>query len=290
MHRLAIIAGLFVSACCLFPRKSVAGEEAQALLWRVEHPTLQYPSFLFGTIHLICPEDYFWTERMDSALGMCEEVCFEMDMDDPGLLSAIAVGMLDNSGKVLEDYFTPEEYGVLKAFMTDSLGVQIDMFQRLKPAALQTLFAASTAPCETPVSYELKIMEIAKERNVSITGLESPQEQLDVLNSLQDETVLEELIRSIKDRKEAHQEYRELLGAYKRQDLDLLSRLLEASKLSDEEKDVFLYTRNRKWVSRIQDKMEQRPVFFAVGAAHLGGEKGLIQLLRAEGYVVKPVL
>jgi uncharacterized protein YbaP (TraB family) len=54
--------------------------------------------------------------------------------------------------------------------------------------------------------------------------------------------------------------------------------------------DIMLFDRNRKWIARIQKMMADKPTFFAVGAAHLGGEKGVIALLRKEGYTLRPIL
>jgi uncharacterized protein YbaP (TraB family) len=53
--------------------------------------------------------------------------------------------------------------------------------------------------------------------------------------------------------------------------------------------DAFLDERNKKWIERMEERMEQKPVFFAVGAGHLLGENGLIQLLRNSGYTVVPM-
>ena len=64
-----------------------------------------------------------------------------MDMDDPSVMMQIAMGMIDNSGRTLKDYFTPEEYALVESFVNDSLGMNIAMFQQMKPAALQSLFA-----------------------------------------------------------------------------------------------------------------------------------------------------
>jgi uncharacterized protein YbaP (TraB family) len=53
--------------------------------------------------------------------------------------------------------------------------------------------------------------------------------------------------------------------------------------------DLLLVTRNKNWIPVMGEMMKTQPVFFAVGAGHLGGKNGVIALLRQEGYTVVPV-
>jgi uncharacterized protein YbaP (TraB family) len=80
-----------------------------------------------------------------------------------------------------------------------------------------------------------------------------------------------------------------MLEAYKKQDLPLLNHIIQQSRTEGTNMDAFLDDRNKKWIERMEERMEQKPVFFAVGAGHLLGESGLIQLLRNSGYTVVPV-
>src|SRR6478672_9691055 len=68
---------LFASSC-----KAEKKEGEQSLLWRITGRGLTKPSYLFGTIHMVCPGDYLWTDAMKKGLAACKKVCFEMDMDD----------------------------------------------------------------------------------------------------------------------------------------------------------------------------------------------------------------
>ncbi|MNY79236.1 TraB family protein [compost metagenome] len=53
--------------------------------------------------------------------------------------------------------------------------------------------------------------------------------------------------------------------------------------------ELMLFSRNKKWIPRMRKIMAVKPTFFAVGAAHLGGENGVIALLRKEGYKLRAV-
>lgn len=261
----------------------------KSLLWRISSKDMKKSSYLFGTIHLICKEDYLWTSAMARALKTSTEVCFEMDMDNPSLLLETATGMIDNSGKKLKDYFTEEQYQKLEKYISDSLHMDISMFQQMKPAALQSIFSLKAVDCAIPVSYEGNIMDEAKKQKKLITGIEDAYEQLALFDSIAIDTVIKDIVSMVENHSDSKKEYRELVLAYKKQDVPKLYAIIEESKQLGDNLDAFLDLRNQKWIERMIEKMDQNSVFFAVGAGHLWGDKGLITLLRQAGYIVTPV-
>lgn len=261
----------------------------KSLLWKISGNDIRKPSYLFGTIHLLCKEDYIWTPAMNGALKKADEVCFEMDMDDPGVLLAVASGMIDMSGKTLKERISPADYQIIEQFVEDSLRMNMSMFQQMKPVALQSLFATKTINCNDPVSYETNIMEIAQRQKKSITGLEEPSEQLALFDNMDEDTVIRDLVDMAKDYSHEKKEYKLMLDAYKKQDLPALYEIIHEAEMEGEDMGQLLNERNKKWIERIEDKMEQKSVFFAVGAGHLWGDYGVIALLRAKGYKVEPL-
>lgn len=263
--------------------------ENRSLLWEISGKGLLKPSYLFGTIHAICPDDYVWTAAMDSSMKTCELVCFELDMDDPGLMMQIGMGMIDQHGKKLADYFTPEQYALISQYVTDSLHMNIGMFQQMKPAALLTLFATSAAGCAEPVSYEARIMELAQTRHQEVIGLEEASEQIALLNSIPTDSIAQYLIEAIKGGQREKSDFAAMTTAYKEQNLPRLYQLIEETRSEGANMLLFLDDRNEKWISRMEGWMEQKPVFFAVGAGHLWGSKGVISLLRRAGYTLRSI-
>jgi uncharacterized protein YbaP (TraB family) len=266
-----------------------AQNSGQGLLWRITGPGLDKPSFLFGTIHLICPSDYFWTSAMQRSLDSTEQVCLEMDMDDPNLQMQIAMGLIDKSGKQLREYFSPEAYSRLERFATDSLGTNLNMLQPMKPAALVSLLTSMTLSCSQPLSYETRIMEAAQKSGKEILGLEAASEQLELLDQMPADSIVKAVMAMTEDMDGQRQELNLLVSAYKSQDLQRLYDL--TMELNDGTADMkkFLDERNHKWISRMERHMKAKPTFFAVGAGHLWGPKGVIALLREAGYTVSPV-
>ncbi len=260
-----------------------------SLLWRISGKGSAKPSYLFGTIHLLCPDDYLWTAAMKASLKSTAEVCFEMDMDDPKVLMAATEGMGENDGKLLKDYFTPEQYNKLATFTKAEFGMDLSAMQQMKPVMLQMLFTTKAVSCAIPVSYEANIMEEAKKQGKEIVGLEAPEEQLAVLNTLKEDSVVDGLMQLTDSFAESKAQYAAMLDAYKKQDLPGLYQQIQGSKELGEDMGAFLNDRNVKWIPRMTKIMKGHPVFFAVGAGHLWGNHGVITLLRKAGYTVEPV-
>lgn len=259
----------------------------KSLLWRISGKQMAQPSYLFGTIHIICADDYIWTAPMQNSFDKTNELCLEMDMDDPNLLMEIGQGLINTSGRELRDYFTAEDYELLSKYVKDSVGMDLSGFQQMKPAGIFLLLAGRSSDCVQVISYENRMMELAQKNAKEVTGLETAQEQLDLFDNLPADSVAKDIIETIKGGDEQTETLKKLTTAYKQQDIAKLYELIKESK--DLDLGGFLDTRNEKWVPRMIQRMDQRSVFFAVGAGHLWGDAGVIHLLRKEGYTVEPV-
>lgn len=261
----------------------------KSLLWRISGNGLTKPSYLFGTIHLICKEDYFWTERMKKALAASDKVCFEMDMDDPEIFSMAMQGMADTSGKSLKDYFSATDYEHLKQFMQDSLEMDISQMPDMKPMMLEMMLSAKVLPCPIPESYEGNIMTTAQADKKEILGLESIQEQMNLVDNVPDDSAASGLMQLVDSFGNSKKQYAKMIASYKNQDLPALYDLVKKSEDGSMDLNAFLDERNKKWISRIEAKVKENSVFFAVGAAHLYGSNGVINLLRKAGFTVEPI-
>lgn len=262
---------------------------AKSLIWRISGNGLSKPSYLFGTIHLICPADYIWTSVMEQSFRQSDRLCMEMNLNDASIMMQVAVAMIDKSGKNLKDYFTETQYKKLEKYFTQSVGMDLAPFQHLKPIALQSMMTEKSSGCSDPVSYEDSLMHMAKTAGKSLDGLEQPSEQIAALDTIPTDSVISDIMQSLDDTLGIDSQYTAMVAYYKIQDLPGLYRTITSSNGLDGEMGPLLNDRNARWVSRIQERIRTNSVFFAVGAGHLWGDKGLITLLRKEGYRVEPV-
>jgi uncharacterized protein YbaP (TraB family) len=269
--------------------KSPSTVANKSLLWKISGKDLNKPSYLFGTMHIICPDDYIWTKKMEEALTKSEKVCFEMDMDAPAVMMSVATGLIDPSGMTLLDHFGAENYKKVSDYMRDSLGINIMLFNTMRPTILPVLFSEKSSHCQVTVSYEDKIMQAAKSAGKEIQGLEYPEDQIALLNTLPADSVIKDIMDIVNGTKNEDTNYYKMIAAYKSQDITALHDLINASQDMGDNPGVFIDDRNIKWIPRMVDMMDQNSMFFAVGAGHLWGDNGVINLLRKEGYTVTPI-
>lgn len=260
----------------------------KSLLWKITGKGLKKPSYLFGTIHIICAADYVWTPAMQKALGESNKVAFEMDMDDPTLQAQMTAGMMLPEGKKLKDFYTEEDYKKLSAFAGKN-GLPLQMMQQYSPFALVSFLYLKAVTCPIPASYEGNITGIAQEQQKEIVGLETVQEQMKVIETMNIDSVAQSVLKITDDIDSFKLTFTQMLDVYKKQDLPALYKLFLESPDYKDDLQSLLFDRNKKWIPAIIKLAQQQSTFVAVGAGHLWGEQGVISLLRKEGYTVVPV-
>jgi uncharacterized protein YbaP (TraB family) len=138
-------------------------------------------------------------------------------------------------------------------------------------------------------AWEQKFMQMAKARQIEIKGLENTKDQLDVMDSIPYQVQADMLAKSLLDVDSLRISFKQMLNVYKSKDLDSLNKLMNDDTSFSRYEDIMLDKRNAKWIPEIIAQAKMEATFFAVGAGHLGGEKGVINMLRKQGYTVKPV-
>lgn len=268
----------------------VKEKDDNTLLWQVSGNGLKKPSFLFGTFHLLCKNDVHFSDQLRKAVKYCDEIYMEMDMDDPSMLLSSMLYMNMKGGKKLEDLYTPEEYKRLQSYFADTLHMPVMLLQSAKPYFLVALLYPKMMECNDPVGLETELVKMAKDDKKEIRGLETMQFQASVFDSIPYEWQAKELLKNIDSFSVYKNEFDTMLGFYKDQQLDSLRNMITKSEFgSDQYQDLLLNDRNRNWVNQLKDIMKKQSVFVAVGAGHLVGDMGLINLLRKAGYKVEPL-
>jgi uncharacterized protein YbaP (TraB family) len=136
-------------------------------------------------------------------------------------------------------------------------------------------------------------MEEAKKHDKKIKGLETMAYQAGMLDSIPYKLQAQQLVSYIDSANTGNiedKQMKEMFDAYKKQDLKKLEELMvETDAGMAGFTDLLLYHRNQNWVKKLKVLMHEKSLVIAVGAGHLPGEKGVINLLRKEGYTVSPV-
>lgn len=281
---------LFLPFCFFFFILILPVRAQKGLLWEISGNGLQKPSYLFGTIHLIPADDYFLPEGTKEALSSSGKVVFEMDISDPTLQIKLLSAMVMDSGKTLKSLYTPSRYRFIEKTLEKKYGLSLETFATTKPILIQQSLLVRKISGGDLKSYEKEFMAMAKEQSKPIGGLETLEDQISALSAMPLEKQAEALLRSLKKPGEFDKMLRKTVRLYREQDIDgLLKSVSENKSGFSDYQDALLDNRNRNWIAPMRTMMEEGPVFFAVGAAHLGGPNGIIALLRAEGFTVRPL-
>ncbi len=286
---LVFLALFFVS---FFIEKQIvkAQDAPQSLLWEITGKDLKQASYLFGTFHILCPQDLIMTEAIKSRLKSSEQLVLELDMDDPNMMSEMQKIMMLTGGKTLKNYLNEKEYARVGQFFKDSLNMPIDNLAGMKPFMLSTLLYPKYLGCQT-ASWEITLMNLAQSQKLEVLGLETIQEQMKALDFMSVDEQAKSLVESVTDYAKGRKVIREMLNLYKTQAVEKMYQISidYFSKDMKGMEKVMLEDRNRLWIPLMEKMSKEKPTFFAVGAAHLGGQTGVIALLRKQGYSVKPI-
>jgi uncharacterized protein YbaP (TraB family) len=291
---------IIICSCCIFffgcrsqPAKPAAKKQTNnnSLLWQVTGKGLTKPSYLFGTFHLLCKDDIHFSDQLKNGIKSADEIYLELDLDDPSTMLGGLLYMNMKDGKKLKDLYTADEYKKVESYFNDSLHMPMMMLQSMKPYFLVALLYPKMMNCKTASGVEEELMKIAKENKKEIKGLETMQFQASVFDSIPYEWQAKELLKNIDSFSFYKNEFDTMLQQYKSQQLTAMEKSLSKSELGSEKYEGILLTqRNANWVAQLKGIMKRESVFVAVGAGHLVGPKGLISLLRKEGYTVEPLV
>ena len=264
------------------------------LLWKISGNGLKNPSYLFGTIHMLCNDDAVLSDSLKNIIKNVKEVYFEVDLDNMFEMLGVMGKMKMRGDTTLQDLLSVADYEKVKNYF-ESKGSMLpfSMLETYKPMLAASTLQQGGLPCENTAMMEQEIMQEAKQYNKPIKGLESMGYQASVLDSIPYKLQAEQLVSYIDNAMKGgddDKELSEMMEAYKSQDLKKLEEMLMKSDPSiSNYTDILLYNRNHNWIEKLKELLPEKSLLIAVGAGHLPGKEGCINLLRLQGYKVTPV-
>ena len=279
------------------------------LLWKISGNGLQKPSYIIGTYHLAPVSFTDSIKGLKAALDASEQVYGEIVMADlasPENQQKAQAAMMLPDGQTLDKLFTADEMTRINALVKSVLGVDMtnpmvaQQLGKLTPYALQVqlgvLIYLKKHPGFNPnEGFDSYFQKEAAAKGKGVGGLETFDFQI---NTLYKSTTMErqkQLLLCMADNLEFTEEQTEnVVKAFFTQDLDGIEKAMDA-KLNNtcdgtpEEKETLIYSRNDNWMKQMPEIMKQKGTFFAVGAGHLPGERGLLAQLKKAGYTVEGI-
>ena len=270
-------------------------QEPSSLLWKIEGND-KHASYLFGTIHMIDEASYFFTKEMQTAFDTAASLALEFNLENAMDLGS-QMGLLQQAfmrgDTTISDLVSDEEYKMIKSHF-DDMGIPFFFLERIKPMFL-TIFASEDifsggGSMDDIKSYELELVKKAKLQSMPMEGLETMEYQISIFDSIPYRAQAEMLINTIQAGDEGDEGLDSLVYYYTKQDLRNLDRLINSDETTKKYRSLLLDNRNRNWIPVMEGLMSKQSMFFAVGAGHLSGTMGVIQLLRDKGYTLSPIL
>lgn len=277
----------FLIGLFLFLSGFVFGQN-NSLLYQVKGKDKKI-SYLFGTMHMIPDSLYYFPAKLDKIISKSDEVVLEVA--NMSTQSGVEKLMTLESGSSF-DIFSPEQKDSVIVWGSAMLGIKPEQFEKTfekrKPYTLMQLSLQKMISGKIRM-IDMEIESKAKSNKIPVSGLETIEYQLSIFDRMQKEETAELIMEMIRNPKASDEAFVEMTKAYSEKDTERLSRLIRESDAMGSASDELLDKRNANWVPQMDALMNSKSCFFAVGAGHLGGQNGVIQLLRQKGYEVTPV-
>ena len=273
---------------------TLAGQQSKesynALLWKITGNGLTKPSYVFGTIHIADKRVFHFTDSLYNSLEQSEGFATELDMGS--VMSAYLKQALEKdeenddtdkkegSEKYLVDVLDIKLINKYKSALEEKFGKPIDKIKlrdidKIKEGWMGDVIRKG----EMNTFMDAYLFDIARRQGKWVGGIEDPEDQF----GLNEKFSIEEKLESL-DTDSKTIEW--MISTYLKQDLDAIDHSYEISPRS---KDAILIKRNIKMARRMDSLAHIRSMLFAIGAAHIPGREGVINLLRKRGFIVTPV-
>lgn len=258
--------------------------QAQSVLWEISGNGLKKSSYLFGTVHIQDKRVFGFDDLLYKKLKSCKTYAMEITPDADNLAS-IAKGMMLPEGKTLKDIYSPEDYQLIADTLKKYTGMPIVLFNTMQPIVLSSMLTDAQLKKDMDAALDIHLYNYAKEHKLNTASIETVDEQIAAMGSISSGYVLE----TFKNVQAGDTTLNKILEHYCAARLDSLHHYLTEEDEEGFETEELLDNRNVRMADRIGEMAQEKPVFAAVGAGHLWGDKGVIALLREKGYQVEPV-
>lgn len=273
------------------------------LLWKVSGNGLNEPSYIIGTHHLAPFSIMDSIAGLRNAMNETRQVYGELkmsEMQSPATMQQMQKTMMLEGDTTLTSLLSPEDFATANKFCKENLMMDLSMATKLKPAFLLNnvvvaAYIKHIGKFNPQEQLDTFFQSQATSNGKKVDGLETPEFQFNLLfNGYSLERQAQLLMCTINNIDTEVESLKKLTDAYMRQDLSTMLRISEERKGNQcdplpGEEDAMIYDRNKAWSVKLPAIMKAAPTFVAVGALHLPGEKGLLNLLKKQGYTVEAV-
>jgi len=291
--KLLVIFSVLILVSLVASSQDVLSQSQKNFLWRVGSGTNTV--YLMGSLHFFRKEIYPLNKRIENAFDQANILVVEANVND---ITKIDIQKLVDSAlyldlETLEKHVSTETYELIKKEL-GRLGLPLEMINRQKPWFLAlVLESLELLRLGFDPNYGIDKYFLSKaEGKKKILELESLDYQISLLSNFSDKDQELFLLYTLRDLNILEQELGRLTQAWISGDTKNMESILTRSISEDKGLspifEKLIYERNKKMVSKIEDFLRTKEIYFViVGAGHLVGDQGVIEILKGKGYIVE---
>lgn len=278
INKFTIISILFLISASTF---------SQSLLWKISGKGLKKPSYLYGTIHIQDKRVFSFEPIVEEKLKECDAYSMEVLLDELDKESIQNAMLMKDV--TLDKLMSKEDYDFLDKFIKEKTGMSLFLFNKTKPFFIMSQVMQAGMSKDKEMPLDMYFLDLAHKANKKTLGIEKFEEQMAAVDQISLQEQVRMLLESAKDTVKEGDSFDKLLEAYLSENLDQMLTLSNDSTMPANFNEAFLTNRNIRMAQQIAKFSKKQTTFNAIGAAHLGGSKGVLELLRQKGFTVEPV-
>lgn len=292
------VVSLFISSLSIAQKVKVPAKKYPSLLWEITGKGLKKPSYLFGTMHVSSKMVFHLSDSFYLGLKNADVVALETDMgtwqEDFSRYDLEGEGLYDMYQANRRGNEAPEDYFTINSLKFLPYAKLIEMALYTSPSMINNFLyrnnSARAADFEEDTYLDMHIYQAGKKWGKKVLGVENFDESMRLMKEAYEDAAKE---KNKKERSYDFEEdlsYNKLEDAYRTGNLDWLDSINKVNSNSAAFDEKFLYKRNDIQAYSIDSILRtKQSLFVGVGAAHLPGERGVIETLRKLGYRLRPI-
>ena len=249
----------------------------KTLLWRISGNSLKKPSYLFGTMHLEDRRLFMFGDSLYRCLERAEGFAMEVDPDSAMMEIFRAMNEPDTT-RLLSETVSKKQLDRIRKSSYERYGVAPEKITRKQAWMLSREYGRTKKSDDMNTPVDTYLYNIAKRQGKWVGGIEDLQDQF----NLSDEWGAGFDVQGLVSNGSSRRLLDKLMAIYLDQDLNAIYEMTNS--MDEDTRDEMLIRRNFKMCFRMDSMARIRSNFFAVGAAHLPGNEGLIELLQKKKF------
>lgn len=257
-----------------------------SVIWQIDEPNRGTLGYLMGTMHVRDQRAYTYVRIAESLIQNCDAYAGEMHLEKAEQANLHQYFTLSDS-ITLDQLFTTSQYRKIGDILAQVVGADISHVRHLMPMAISNMIAESWLSDDYGLSSDRHLWNVAESAEKMMNGLESVEDQINILNQIPLQYQITGLKRIIRNVKKYRMSILQLSDLYAQGRIHAIYRKTQRS--LGQIKSLMLYDRNERMTDTYLSLSREGTLFAAVGAAHLSGAKGMLHKLVSRGYRIIPI-